>query len=312
MFHAIALCYFISAGTLPEKDVCDPGGNRWSVSVKWMTLIFDAMLSKHDDRIREVPRRLQKENVTLNSNKCQFSVQEVKFLGQTIDESGMSPDQDKVKAIIDMSVEKCDKCPKKRQNRFEPMISSDMPECPWQTVCSDLIELNCSNYLLDVDIPVRICRNRQIEHFFSLDRERFEIHICTAWNSEFFLTDNSLQYLSQTFTASAEVHGFTHRTSIPIYQQSNGVYERAVKTIKGSLEKSEDQYESLVAYRSNPLNNGYSPAGLLLGRNLRTTFPVVPSSLDQKWSHFQDAGNHIVKIGSVKRKRLINATEWST
>ena len=65
-------------------------------------LIFGATQSQHDERIREVVRRLQKENVTLNSKKCQFSVQEVKFLGQTINESGISPDQYKVKAIIHM------------------------------------------------------------------------------------------------------------------------------------------------------------------------------------------------------------------
>ena len=65
-------------------------------------LILGATQSQHDERIREVLKRLQKENVTLNSKKCQFSVQEVKFLGQTINESGISPDQDKVKAIIDM------------------------------------------------------------------------------------------------------------------------------------------------------------------------------------------------------------------
>ena len=31
-----------------------------------------------------------------------FSVHDVNFLGQTINESGISPDQDKVRAIIDM------------------------------------------------------------------------------------------------------------------------------------------------------------------------------------------------------------------
>ena len=65
-------------------------------------LIFGATQSQHDERIREVLRRLQKENATLNLNKSQFSVQEVKFLSQTINESGISPDQDKDKAIIDM------------------------------------------------------------------------------------------------------------------------------------------------------------------------------------------------------------------
>ena len=43
-----------------------------------------------------------------------------------------------------------------------------------------------------------------------------------------------------------------------------------MKTIKGLLKKSEDQYETLLAYRSTPLSNGYSPAELLMGRKLRT------------------------------------------
>ena len=74
------------------------------------------------------------------------------------------------KQIEDL-VEKCDKCSKERQNRVEPMIPSYVPERPYQTVGSDLFELNGSNYPLVVD------------YFFSLDREQSEIHICTAWNS---------------------------------------------------------------------------------------------------------------------------------
>ena len=54
-------------------------------------LIFGATQNQHDERIREVLRRLQNENVTLNAKKCQFSVQEVKFMGQTINESGNQP-----------------------------------------------------------------------------------------------------------------------------------------------------------------------------------------------------------------------------
>ena len=102
LFQAIALRHFISAGTLPEKDVCDPGGNWWSVMQMDDILVFGATQSQHDERIYEVLRRLQKNNVTLNSNKCHFSVQEVKFLDQTINESRISLDQDKIKAIIDI------------------------------------------------------------------------------------------------------------------------------------------------------------------------------------------------------------------
>ena len=57
---------------------------------------------------------------------------------------------------------------------------------------------------------------------------------------EIVVTDNGPQYSSQTFTAFADAHGFTHRTRSPRYPQSNGVSGRDVKTIKGLLKKSED------------------------------------------------------------------------
>ena len=130
---------------------------------------------------------------------------------------------------------------------------------------------------------------------------------------EIFVTDNGPQYSSQTLTAFADAHGFTHRTSSPRYPQSSGVSERAVKTIKGLLKKSDDQYETLLAYRATPLSNGYSPAEILMGRKLRTT----PFRLyHHRWIHSghisKMQGRHSVKISSVKRKRLINVTEWST
>ena len=106
---------------------------------------------------------------------------------------------------------------------------------------------------------------------------------------EIDVTDNGPQYSSQTFTAFADAHGFIHRTSSPRYPQPNGVSERAVKTIKGIPKKSEDLYETLLAYSTTPLSNGYNPADILMGRKIRTTVPVVPSSLDPEWSHFQDA-----------------------
>ena len=132
-----------------------------------------------------------------------------------------------------------------------------------------------------------VCGNLQVQHFFSLNNMKsiFARHGIP----EIVVTDNGPQYWSQMFSAFADAHGFSHRTSSPRCQQSNGVSERAAKTIKGLLKKSEDQYETIFAYRSTPLSNGYSPAELLMGRKLRTTVPVVPSSLDPQWSHFQDA-----------------------
>lgn len=42
-----------------------------------------------------------------------------------------------------------------------------------------------------------------------------------------------------------------------------------------------------MAYRATPLSNGHSPAELLMGRRLRTTIPIIPSSLQPGWTNIQ-------------------------
>lgn len=92
---------------------------------------------------------------------------------------------------------------------------------------------------------------------------------------EVVISDNGPQYSADLYATFAREHGFEHVTSSPHYPQGNGAAERAVRTVKGMLRKSGDPNHALLAYRSTPLENGYSPAQLLMSRNLRTTLPIT-------------------------------------
>jgi len=93
------------------------------------------------------------------------------------------------------------------------------------------------------------------------------------------ISDNGPQYSATVFSNFSKEYGFTHVTSSPRYPQANGEAERAVKTVKELLKKNDDPYLAILAYRSTPLENGYSPAELLMGRRLRTTVPTINQQL---------------------------------
>ena len=96
------------------------------------------------------------------------------------------------------------------------------------------------------------------------------------------VSDNGPQYSAADFSNFAMHYGFTHVTSSPKYPQANGEAERAVRTEKNLLKKSDDPYLAMLAYRSTPLENGYSPAELLMGRRLRTMIPTIAKQLAPK------------------------------
>ena len=63
------------------------------------TPLFGKTQEEHDSRLHEVLQRIQCSGLTLNKEKCFFSLPEVKFLGQVIDSEGIRPDPAKVSAI---------------------------------------------------------------------------------------------------------------------------------------------------------------------------------------------------------------------
>jgi hypothetical protein len=66
-------------------------------------LVCGTNQTEHDARLRAVMKRLEATGVTLNSDKCKFRRDQVKFLGHLIDREGIRVDPEKTAAILQMA-----------------------------------------------------------------------------------------------------------------------------------------------------------------------------------------------------------------
>lgn len=67
-------------------------------------LVYGSSVEEQSNRLHRVLQRLQIKGITLNPQKCTFSVSELTFLGHKISERGIEPSLDKVKAISEIKV----------------------------------------------------------------------------------------------------------------------------------------------------------------------------------------------------------------
>ncbi|KAJ8397170.1 hypothetical protein AAFF_G00010240 [Aldrovandia affinis] len=95
------------------------------------------------------------------------------------------------------------------------------------------------------------------------------------------LTDNARQFTSRELQEFARTWDFEHITSSPLYSQSNGLAERAVRSAKHLLEKCScdgtDVYTALLNLHNLPRDGLPSPAQHLLSRCTRTLIPMPKS-----------------------------------
>ena len=64
-------------------------------------IIHGKNTEKHDRRLQRVLERLKKENLTLNAEKCRFHMTQMVFMGLVLNDNGIGPAEDKVKAIVE-------------------------------------------------------------------------------------------------------------------------------------------------------------------------------------------------------------------
>lgn len=69
-------------------------------------LIWGKDKKEHDDRLEQVLKIAQQNNIKFNKNKCKFAMKEIVYMGHKISQNGYSPDNSKIKAITEMSIPK--------------------------------------------------------------------------------------------------------------------------------------------------------------------------------------------------------------
>ena len=181
-----------------------------------------------------------------------------------------------VSLALEQKVKNCYECCKYQSKTADPLLPSPLPELPWQKVGTDLFEWKKTTYLLIVDYYSRYIEISKLNH---LTADAIVTHTKSIFARhgipEVVYSDNGPQFQSSVYNQFASTYQFSHITSSPYFPQSNGEAERAVSTIKNLLKKEGDPYLALLAYRSTPLELGFSPSQLLMGRTLRSTIPTV-------------------------------------
>ncbi len=102
-------------------------------------VIFDDIIvaaqdeKEHDEIMAKLLERAKAENVKFNPEKLQYKVKKVKYMGNIVSESGLKPDSEKVRAILDMPLPKS----KEELRRFLGMVNFFSKFIPGQSSITD-------------------------------------------------------------------------------------------------------------------------------------------------------------------------------
>ena len=117
------------------------------------------------------------------------------------------------------------------------------------------------------------------------------------------VSDNGPQFISEVFKQFADSWQFNHISSSPYYPKGNGLAEKGVciakKLMKKAIDEKQSPYISFLEYRNTPLESGYSPAQLLLGRRMKSFIPITGKALLPQQVDLQ-------KVQKLKSKPKLN------
>ena len=189
-----------------------------------------------------------------------------------------------INSDIKSKVENCSECLEDRRNPMEPLLSTPLPQYPWEILAMDHFKHGGNWYLVVADYFSRYIDVCDVGNDLSSTRTKE----CLEKLFSFFGVPGALRcdsyssFVSFDFKTFLNEYGVKLITSSPRFPQSNGFIESMVKVAKGLLRNNNLQ-EALMVYRATPIRNGLSPAELLFGRKIKTKLPIDHELLQPAW-----------------------------
>ena len=257
-------------------DNLPTGHPAHKMKIYWEELSVDSGLIIKDDKKVYVPAAARKKVLNdLHLAHLGYHKQR-EYANKHFFWHGMAAD---IKNITD----NCEECQLHARSTPDQPIKANFPcKAPQDFQCMDMAQLNGQNYLILVDKFSMYPFCKKMKNTTSKD-------ICKAladiWDDlgypKAVLTDNAPNFVSEEMRKFLMDHNVKPITSSP-YHQSGNAAEIAVGVVKNLIKKCKnwDSFKNaLIAYRDAPLNGKkYSPSELYLGRELRTSLPVIPGS----------------------------------
>ena len=189
---------------------------------------------------------------------------------------------------IEDLVARCEICEKYQPaNAKQPMLPHDLPSRPFQKVALDFLEFNGKNYLVVTDYY-----SKWIELLETKYKTTGEVisklkSIFARFGIPQIVVADNMPFNSREFLQFAKDWDFTVKTSSPLYPRSNGLAERSVQLAKSMLKKVKEEngdiHLCLLNYRATLVQGlEYSPAQLMLSRQLRCRLPTSEKCLEPK------------------------------
>ena len=71
-------------------------------------LVVGKTLAEHDSSLKKVLDSVREINIILNKEKCQFRLKQIDYLGETLTQEDVKPDNQEIKAILEYRTPECE------------------------------------------------------------------------------------------------------------------------------------------------------------------------------------------------------------